>query len=242
MTHYCYGVHAVKALLEKHPERVKVLFVVKSKDKTVQDILTVAKQHGLSVQFSEKTTLDQKAQHHNHQGVLADCLPAKTYAEADLDELLDCDPQSIFLILDGIQDPHNLGACLRSADAAGVRAVIIPRDRAVGLTDAVYKVASGAAETVPVVQVTNLARTLKEMQAAGVWLYGCDDQATEGLYQTDLKGKIGLVLGREDEGLHSLTKKTCDHLINIPMQGCVSSLNVSVATGIVLFEAVRQRL
>ena len=148
---------------------------------------------------------------------------------------------AFLLILDNVTDPHNLGACLRSADAAGVHGVIAPKDKAVGLTSTVSKVACGAAETVPFYQVTNLARTLKELQERGIWLYGTAGEASESVFKTDLKGPIAIVMGAEGKGLRRLTRESCDHLINIPMTGSVSSLNVSVATGICLFEAVRQR-
>ena len=148
---------------------------------------------------------------------------------------------AFLLILDSITDPHNLGACLRSADAAGVHAVIAPKDNAVGLTSTVSKVACGAAETVPYYQVTNLARTLKELQGRGIWLYGTAGEASDSVFKTDLRGPIGIVMGAEGKGLRRLTRESCDHLIHIPMAGDVSSLNVSVAGGICLFEAVRQR-
>ena len=144
-------------------------------------------------------------------------------------------------MLDGVQDPHNLGACFRSADAAGVHAIIAPKDKSVGITPVVSKVASGATETVPFVQVTNLARTLEQLKESGIWIYGAAGEAEQTLYQTDLTGPAAIVLGAEGEGLRRLTRERCDFLVKIPMQGAVSSLNVSVATGVFLFEAIRQR-
>jgi 23S rRNA (guanosine2251-2'-O)-methyltransferase len=161
--------------------------------------------------------------------------------EGALDELLDKAKTPLLLVLDGVQDPHNLGACLRTADAAGVTAVIVPRDRAAGLSPTVRKVASGAAETVPLIQVVNLARTLRWLKEREIWIIGTDDEAPKSLFETSLTGPMAVVLGAEGQGLRRLTKENCDALISIPMRGVVESLNVSVATGVVLFEALRQR-
>jgi 23S rRNA (guanosine2251-2'-O)-methyltransferase len=178
----------------------------------------------------------------NHQGVIAFCQSTESYSEDDLQALLEgLDVPPFLLILDGVQDPHNLGACFRSADAAGVHAIIAPKDKSVGLTAVVSKVASGAAEAVPFVQVTNLARTLEILKEMGIWVYGAAGEAEQTLYQADLRGPIAIVLGSEGEGLRRLTRERCDVLLKIPMHGSVSSLNVSVATGIFLFEALRQR-
>jgi 23S rRNA (guanosine2251-2'-O)-methyltransferase len=162
--------------------------------------------------------------------------------EGALDDLLDrLDGPPLLLILDGVQDPHNLGACLRTSDAAGVSAVIVPRDRAAGLSPTVRKVASGAAESVPLIQVTNLARTLRWLRERGIWVIGTDDQATKSAYQVDLKGPLAIVLGAEGAGVRRLTRENCDDLVSLPMLGVVESLNVSVAAGVLLYEAVRQR-
>jgi len=179
----------------------------------------------------------------NHQGVVARTRVSALRDENALETLLQgLEEPPFLLILDGVQDPHNLGACLRSADAAGIHAVITPRDRAVGLTSTVCKVASGAAETLPFIQVTNLARTLRWLRdEAGVWLVGTAGEAEVSLFQADLKGSLGLVMGGEEKGMRRLTREHCDLLIKIPMFGAVESLNVSVAAGICLFEAVRQR-
>ncbi|MBU8934999.1 MAG: 23S rRNA (guanosine(2251)-2'-O)-methyltransferase RlmB [candidate division Zixibacteria bacterium] len=176
---------------------------------------------------------------HTHSDYKADL---KALNENDLFGIIEgLSDDTFLLILDNVQDPHNLGACLRTADAAGVHAVIVPKDRAVGLTDTVVHIACGGAETVPFVQVTNLARVLKQLQKLGVWLVGTSDQGTQTLYETDLKGPIALVMGAEGKGLRRLTAERCDFLVRLPMAGKVECLNVSVATGVCLFEAVRQR-
>ena len=166
---------------------------------------------------------------------------ARPRVEGDLFEILDNKEQPLLLILDCVQDPNNLGAILRTADGAGVDAVIAPKDKAVGLTDTVRRVAVGAAESVPFVKVTNLARTMRELKERGVWLVGTSDQATQSLYETDLKGAVAIVMGREGEGMRQLTEKECDYLVNFPMKGTVDCLNVSVSAGVCLYEAVRQR-
>ena len=177
-----------------------------------------------------------------HQGVIALCKEGQTYDEAYLDKLVEEQGQSgFFLMLDGVTDPHNLGACLRSADGAGVQAVIVPKDNSVGLTPVVSKVASGAAESVPLIVVTNLSRTLKSLQQKGVWAVGTTGEAQQTVYQVDLTGPLVLVMGSEGTGMRKLVGNQCDFLVKLPMAGEVSSLNVSVATGICLFEAVRQR-
>lgn len=236
------GIHAIAALLEHSPERIVQLFVAeKRQDLKFQQLMALAHQHGISVQQVNPHKLDQLLPQVNHQGVAAHCKPLPQYAEHDLADLVASTPTPLFLILDGVQDPHNLGACLRSADAAGVTAVIIPKDRSASVNPTVRKVACGAAEFVSVVTVTNLARALKKLQGAGVFLVGLAGEASQSLYQTNLKGPLGLVLGGEEQGLRRLTREHCDVLASLPMHGAVSSLNVSVACGISLFEAVRQR-
>ena len=186
--------------------------------------------------------LDDKAGSSQHQGIVARVKAVKPLTEKDLDELLDKTAVPFLLILDGVTDPHNLGACLRNADAAGVHAVIVPKDNSVGLTSTVSKVACGAAETIPLFQVTNLARTMRHLQDKGVWIVGTAGEAEGNVYQADLKGPLAIAMGAEDKGLRRLSREGCDSLVSIPMSGSVSSLNVSVATGVCLFEAVRQRL
>jgi 23S rRNA (guanosine2251-2'-O)-methyltransferase len=239
-----FGLHAVESLISNHPERILRLFVLHDRqDKKVQAILDLAKQARLKVDFASRAELDHMCHDANHQGVVALSQQLKNYSEKDLDELLEnLNEPAFLLILDGVQDPHNLGAILRTADAAGVHAVIAPKDKAVGITATVSKVACGAAETIPFIQVTNLARMMESLKERNIWIYGAAGEAKQTLYQTKLKGSIAIVMGAEGDGLRRLTRDLCDVLLNIPMHGSVSSLNVSVATGVFLFEAVRQRL
>ncbi len=237
-----FGIHAVNNLLKRSPERVREMYVQKGRDdERFQALFVLAKQSGVHIQEAKKTFLDSLCEG-NHQGVAAKSKPAQARTENELYQQLENLQENPFLlILDNVTDPHNLGACLRSADAAGVHAVIAPKDKAVGLTSTVSKVACGAAETVPFYQVTNLARTLKELQQKGIWLYGTAGEASESVFKTDLTGPLAIVMGAEGKGLRRLTRESCDHLIHIPMKGSVSSLNVSVASGVCLFEALRQR-
>ena len=245
-TELIYGIHAVSALLERTPERFIEVWALKGRDDDrLQPLLTKLESLGLKVQSVNRKTLDDKAEGNNHQGIMAKVIEAPKLAEHDLASLLDGlavqETAPFLLVLDGVTDPHNLGACLRSADAAGVHAVIVPRDKASGLTSVVRKVACGAAEVVPLIQVTNLARSLRELQERGVWLVGTAGEADHDLYQAKLTGPMALVMGAEGKGMRRLTREHCDELVSIPMAGAVSSLNVSVATGVCLFEAVRQR-
>jgi 23S rRNA (guanosine2251-2'-O)-methyltransferase len=237
-----FGIHAVTNLLKRSPERVREVYLQQGRDdEKLQTLFSLAKKNSIHVQVVKKHFLDEKAQG-NHQGVAARAKPVQAKGENELLAQLDAlEGAPLLLVLDTITDPHNLGACLRTADAAGVHAVIAPKDKAVGITATVSKVACGAAESVPFYQVTNLARTLKELQDRGIWLFGTAGEASESVYKTDLKGPIAIVMGAEGKGLRRLTREACDHLIHIPMAGDVSSLNVSVATGVCLFEAVRQR-
>ena len=237
------GWHAVLALLERSPERVLSIRLDRArKGERRTQLMKAARAAGIAVEETNAEALDRQAGNNNHQGVVARCRAAAERNEADLKIFLTELPEKpLLLVLDGIQDPHNLGACLRSADAAGVQAVILPRDNSSPITPVVRKVASGAAETLPVFQVTNLARVLDELKAAGVWLAGAAGEAEQDLYDVDLRGPMALVLGAEGTGLRRLTRDKCDYLVRIPMAGTVESLNVSVAAGICLFEAVRQR-
>lgn len=237
-----FGIHAVTHLLQRSPERVKELYIQQGRnDEKFQSIVNLAYKNSINIQGVKKTFLDDKAKG-NHQGVAARAKPVQAKGEHDLFAMLDEQTTPAFLlILDSVTDPHNLGACLRSCDAAGIQGVIAPKDKAVGLTATVSKVACGAAESVPFYQVTNLARTMKELQQRGVWLYGTAGEASSSIYETDLTGPMAIVMGAEGKGLRRLTREACDHLVHIPMAGEVSSLNVSVATGICLFEALRQR-
>jgi len=243
MSDYLYGLHAVQAALERAPQSITEVWVDQRRhDRRMADILALARQAGITTHGSDRCELDALVPGARHQGVVARSAAPRKLGEADLDAILDgLDAPPFLLILDGVTDPHNLGACLRSADAAGVQAVIAPRDRAASLSPTAIKVASGAAQSVPFVQVTNLARTLKDLQERGIWLVGLDGHAEQTLYELDLRGPLGMVMGAEGQGLRRLTKERCDFLATIPMAGTVESLNVSVATGVCLFEALRQR-
>jgi len=242
-TETVYGLHAVEGILRKNPGKVSALTVADSRDdRRLYAIVDRASAAGVPVTRLPGKELDKLLPGARHQGVLATVQAAETLHEQDLPGLLRSLQEPPFLlVLDGVQDPHNLGACLRCADAAGVHAVIVPRDRAARITPAVRKVASGAAESVPVIFVTNLARTLRTLRDEGVWIYGASDAAEKDLYSMDLKGPVALVLGGEGTGLRRLTREHCDYLLAIPMAGQVESLNVSVAAGVILFEARRQR-
>lgn len=237
-----YGLHAVRTLLQRHPERAAGLLVQKGRDDSrANEILQLAQRLRLRVEVRSVQELDKLAASERHQGVCLKVRSAGALGEGALDDLLDRAATPLLLVLDGVQDPHNLGACLRTADAAGVDAVIVPRDRAVGLTPTVRKVASGAAEIVPLIQVVNLARTLRWLEERGVWRVGTDGDATQTLYDAKLDGPLAIVMGAESVGMRRLTRENCDLLVKIPMTGVVESLNVSVAAGVALFEAVRQR-
>lgn len=244
MSENIYGIHAVSAFLSNAPERLIEVYVLKGReDKRLQPLLNELYHLGISVQFLNRQTLDKKADGEVHQGIIARVQPAKELNENDLELILQSRQNPLLLVLDGVTDPHNLGACLRTADAAGVTAVIVPKDKSAQLTSIARKVACGAAETVPLIRVTNLARILRDLQQQhNVWVIGTAGEATESLYQTKLTGALALVMGAESEGMRRLTREHCDQLVSIPMAGSVSSLNVSVATGVCLFEIVRQRL
>ena len=237
------GINSVRSALRFGAEGVQELWLDRRRrDRRLLELATLARESGISVRQLEREDLDRAAEGANHQGALAWVRMPAARAEADLDALLaGIVGPPFLLILDGVTDPHNLGACLRSADAAGVHAVIAPKDNAVGLTPVAVKVASGAAESLPFVQVTNLARTLDRLKQRGIWLMGTSDDADATLYQTDLRGPLALVLGSEGKGLRRLTRERCDLLVRLPMLGRVESLNVSVAAGICLYEALRQR-
>lgn len=238
-----YGIHAVLAALRLHENSVNEVWVDSARrDARLVQVTEVAHKAKIKLHSVTQRELDDMAPAARHQGVIARCKALPVYNEDDLLALVENLGEPAFLlVLDGVQDPHNLGACLRSADAAGVHAVVVPRDRAAPITAVVHKVASGAVEAVPFFQVTNLARTLRELQTAGVWLVGTAGEAQVTLYEADLRGPLALVLGGEGDGLRRLTREHCDSLVRIPMAGTVESLNVSVAAGICLFEAVRQR-
>lgn len=235
------GFHAVIARLRQAPESIREVYVeAQRKDKRMQSLIEQVSKAGRPVHLVGTDRLDGLAGGSRHQGVVA-VADARKLAD-DLDEVLDgVEGAALLLILDGVTDPHNLGACLRTADAAGVHAVVAPRDRAVGLNTTVQRVACGAAESVPYIMVTNLARTMRELKDRDIWLVGTDDQASEGIHQTQGQRSMGWVMGAEGEGMRRLTRETCDELVHIPMRGSVESLNVSVATAVCLYETVRQR-
>ena len=237
------GIHSVRAALKFGTEGVAELWLERTRrDRRLSEVADLARQAGVKVRQADRDELDAAAGGANHQGVLAWVRVPAARAEQDLTALLDrLETPPFLLLLDEVQDPHNLGACLRTAEAAGVQAVIAPRDNAVGLTPVVCKVASGAAETLPYIQVTNLARVMDALKERGIWLIGTAGEAAEDLYGVDLRGPLGLVLGSEGSGLRRLTRERCDALVRLPMLGQVESLNVSVAAGVCLYEALRQR-
>ncbi|MCI0400431.1 MAG: 23S rRNA (guanosine(2251)-2'-O)-methyltransferase RlmB [Gammaproteobacteria bacterium] len=238
-----YGVHAVRHALKGSLEWALELWVQQGERVSgVMELVHLAEANGLPVHRVPRKTLDRLTDHGRHQGVVLRRKRARVRGDADLMRLLDnLSQRPLLLVLDGVLDPHNLGACLRTADAAGVDGVVIPRDRASGLTAAVHKVASGAADSVALVQVSNLARALRRLQEAGLWLVGATVDAAENLYDADLTLPLALVLGAEGRGLRRLTREHCDLLVHLPMHGTVESLNVAVASGVCLFEALRQR-
>lgn len=237
---YIGGFHSVRALLERgEPKPHEVLLSETRDDKRAKDLRAMAARANVTLRVVSRSDLDLRAPGMRHQGVLA-AIEATALAG---EELLDvpATPERMLLALDGVQDPHNLGACLRTAEAAGISAVIVPKDRAAGLTPVARMVSAGAAERVPLVSVTNLSRTLERLKAMGYWTVGLAGEGGESLYDVDLTGPLVLVLGAEGDGLRHLTREHCDRLVQIPMRGQIESLNVSVAAAVCLYEAVRQR-
>jgi 23S rRNA (guanosine2251-2'-O)-methyltransferase len=247
-----YGLHAVRALLLRHAERVQAVTVVEGRaegrgDPRMAEIQALAQKAGKPVKRGAAAAFKQLFGDAVHQGVYADVHPLPPWHEEELvagiTARLEAGGQApLVLVLDGVQDPHNLGACLRTADACGALAVVIPKDRAVQMNATVRKVAAGAAETTPLAVVTNLSRTLKLLKDAGLWIVGADAEASKLAHETDLGGPIALVMGAEGSGLRQLTRDNCDFLVRLPQAGAVESLNVSVATGMILYEALRQRI
>lgn len=242
-TETIYGLHAVRVMLERHPDRVSTIRVAERRDDPrVREIDELARLHKLPIQRVDANVLKQQLGDVAHQGVVADITPLPPWTEDELYAALQTATNPLILALDGVQDPHNLGACLRTADACGALAVVIPRDRAVQVNATVRKVAVGAAETTPVVAVTNLVRTLKLLKEAGLWVVGADAEGARPAHEVDLTGGIVLAMGAEGSGLRHLTRLTCDWIVRLPQLGAVESLNVSVAAGMLLYEAVRQRI
>lgn len=240
---WVYGLHAVESLLKHNADSIQLLMVQQGRhDQRLEPLVQRARRLNIIIREVPKTELDEEIGG-VHQGIAAQCSNLRLErSEGFLNELLQrLDRPAFLLVLDGVTDPHNLGACLRTAEAAGVDAVIVPKDKSALMTPTARKVACGAAEIVPFITVTNLARTLKHLQDNRVWIYGAAGEAEQSIYQTDLRGPIALVMGSEGSGMRRLTREHCDAIFSIPMAGEVSSLNVSVSAGVCLFEAVRQR-
>ncbi|MFC5578572.1 23S rRNA (guanosine(2251)-2'-O)-methyltransferase RlmB [Lysobacter niabensis] len=239
------GINAVTAALEHDAENVReVLIEAGAKNPRIAEIEAQARRKDIDVRRVTTQALEGVVGNLRHQGVVARYAAAKTFSENDLQGLIEAaEGKALVLVLDGVQDPHNLGACLRSAAAAGATAVIFPKDKAVQVNATVRKTSAGAADSIPVIPATNLSRTLRDLQQMGVWIYGLAGEADTSFWSIDLRGNVALVLGGESDGLRRLTRENCDQLVKIPMPGGsdVESLNVSVASGVTLFEAVRQR-
>lgn len=241
--HFVYGVHAVSALLNNpHRTVYKLLVCDERHDKRLEELIDKAQHAAITIEKLSTAKMNQRFAEFTHQGIVAQASALPDYNESHLIPLLDASKSpALILILDGVTDPHNLGACLRSADATGVDFVVIPKDKSASITPVVSKVACGAAEAIPLVRVTNLVRAMELLKEQGVWIYGAAGEAKASLYQTDCKGALALVMGAEGEGLRRLTREHCDGLFSLPMLGSVASLNVSVATGVTLYEVIRQR-
>jgi 23S rRNA (guanosine2251-2'-O)-methyltransferase len=239
-----FGIHAVQQILNSDPIRILDVWVLEGRhDKRLQALIRELEPLGLSLNKVQRKTLDKLSEQGQHQGIVIHCKAQAALNENDLQQLIErLEKPAFLLILDEVQDPHNLGACFRTADAAGVDAIIVPKNKACGLSPTVHKVACGAAATMPFIQVTNLARTLQWLQKQNIWIIGTSDQAEKLIYDIDFTGNVALVVGAEDTGLRRLTGEHCDELGKLPMLGSVESLNVSVATGICLYEVVKQRL
>lgn len=242
-SHWIGGIHAVQSLLENEPDTVhELMFTRDARNRRLESLMQRAQGQGIAIQQAPRATLDRLAAGLRHQDVLAKVRESAGHDERDLPELLaGAGDHALFLVLDGVTDPHNLGACLRSAAAAGATAVIVPRDHSAPLNAAARKAAAGGAERVPLLRVTNLARTLAALKKAGVWVIGLAGEADDSLYARDLTGALALVLGAEGRGMRRLTAEACDYLAAVPIEPAMESLNVSVTAGICLFEARRQR-
>ncbi len=239
-----HGIHAVESAIRNDPDNIHHIWADTSKKNArLQRLIQKINASSLRIHPQTSVELTARVKTDKHQGIAAEYTDAKTYDSSFLFTMLDrLEEPPFLLVLDGVTDPHNLGACMRSAECAGVHAVIAPKDNSADLTPTARKVASGAAEVIPFIRVTNLNRTLQELKKAGVWLVGTSDKATQSIYETPLQGSLAIVMGAEGKGLRRLTEESCDFTSAIPMAGNVSSLNISVATGVFLFEAVRQRM
>jgi len=239
-----FGVHAAQSALDYSPKKIQQAWVdQKRQDERVQGIIKGLRNLVVGVEKADRKKLDNLSKGGNHQGIVLEVeMPAVLSEDQFKAAVENCKETPFWLILDHVQDPQNLGACLRIADAAGVQGVIVTKDQAVGITPTVCKVASGAAETVPVYQVTNLSRTMSWLKEQGIWIAGAAGEAEKNIYQTDVNMPIALVMGAEEKGLRRLTREQCDFLVKIPMQGSVDSLNVSVAAGVMIYEIFRQRM
>ncbi|GFO71319.1 23S rRNA (guanosine2251-2'-O)-methyltransferase [Bathymodiolus japonicus methanotrophic gill symbiont] len=239
-----FGVHAAQATLDYAPTKIKQAWVDQNrKDERLLSLLKGLQKHNIRAEKADRKKLDNLSKGSNNQGIVLEVEMPAMRSESDLNAVVESNKQVPFwLILDHVQDPQNLGACLRTADAAGVQGVIVTKDQAVGITPTVCKVASGAAETVPVYQVTNLSRTLGWLKEQGIWIAGAAGEAEKTIYEMDVNMPLALVMGAEERGMRRLTREQCDFLVKIPMQGSVESLNVSVAAGVLIYEIFRQRL
>ena len=237
------GIHTVTAILRWQPERIQSIWLEQNKtNKRIDPLIHQCQQLGIAIQHVQRAKLDQLCEGTQHQGIAASCSPTELMDETEFTQsLVEIESPSLILILDEVSDPHNLGACLRTADAAGVDAVVLPQRHSAPLTPTVHKIASGATLRLKIVKTTNLARFLDAIKKAGIWVYGADGESEHTIYQSNLTHPTALVMGAEGEGLRRLTAERCDQLYSLPMLGGVESLNVSVATGIFLYEAVRQR-
>lgn len=242
-TELLIGIHSVEAALNYDAANITEIYVENGQQNPrVRDLAERARDMGIKPHARDKADLDRMTGGGRHQGIAAMYKTPPARNENELPALIEAaGKDALFLVLDGVTDPHNLGACLRSAEAAGVTAVIVTKDKAVGITPTVRRASAGAADRVPFVAVTNLARTMRSLRDAGVWLTGLAGDGEASLYQVDLKGAVGIVMGSEGEGMRRLTREACDHIARIPMRGSIDSLNVSVATGVALFEVLRQR-
>ena len=239
---YIYGFHAISKRLQRSPQTCVRLICLERRNPRLLAVIELASKSGISIEFESQELLAKLSNNQKHQGCVLEIIDTPGSA-LTIEELIQgIHDRSLILVLDGVQDPHNLGACLRSADATGVDAVIIPKDRAVKLNPTVRKVAAGGAETVPVLEVTNISRCLQDLKSAGVWVYGTSGEAEAVIYDFKFDSAVALVMGSEGDGLRRLTSEQCDHLMQLPMLGTVESLNVSVATGICLYEVLRSRM